>query len=168
VIINRGVDSPVNGWRSLAKLPEPRDYLGAIESNNGYIDVFGGGDYPYTSNKVFQYESRTNKWMQLGNMPDYRHSYGYAKALDGMIYLIGGDSSFGGEQLNTMNIYNPVNDSWSAGPNMPTARDLLAAIAASNGKIYAIGGRPAGDVVEEYDPLTGIANATCWIRGCSN
>jgi N-acetylneuraminic acid mutarotase len=75
-----------------------------------------------------------------------------ATSANGKIYAIGG---YGGG--NTVEVYDPLTNSWSSAAPMPTARAELAA-ANVNGKIYAIGGIGAVGAnlrtVEVYDPLT--------------
>src|SRR6266478_2526027 len=78
-----------------------------------------------------------------------------AVAFNGKIYAMGG---FGVSSmvLDTVEVYDPISNSWSTATSMPTARAALAATAV-NGKICAIGGFNGGGVlnaVEVYDPST--------------
>jgi len=104
-----------------------------------------------------------NVWFAMAPMPTGR--YGLATAtVDGKIYAIGGTR--GGGALATVEVYDPVTNSWSTTPApMPTARYGLAA-ATVNGKTYAIGG--TGTVtgvlnlaaVEVYDPVANSWSTT--------
>jgi N-acetylneuraminic acid mutarotase len=77
--------------------------------------------------------------------------------VDGKIYVIGGDS--GGDMLIvTVDVYDPLTDSWTTKADMPTPRGA-SGTSVVDGKIYAIGGvtHPLGQVVpavEVYDPAT--------------
>jgi N-acetylneuraminic acid mutarotase len=82
--------------------------------------------------------------------------------MDGKIYAIGGAGPIY-HALNTMEVYDPDTDTWTAKSEMPTARQGLSA-SVVNGKIYAIGGGSSSTLgytsvvtystVEEYDPAT--------------
>jgi hypothetical protein len=54
----------------------------------------------------------------------------------------------------TVEVYNPVTDTWTRGPEMLNGRSLFAA-SALNGRIYAIGGDSAW--VEMFDPAEPFA-----------
>src|SRR5262249_12590832 len=132
------------------------------------------------------YDPTTNSWSTGAPMPTARTGL-VAAAVNGKVYAIGGlvnGPLFTGAptvcsiyyyvcytftMLNTLEIYDPVTNTWTAGAPMPTARGNLAA-AVVNGKIYAIGGSgtytdfQAGTnvvatfdalaTVEAYDPAT--------------
>ena len=77
-----------------------------------------------------------------------------AAAVHGKIYAIGGRDST--QDLNSVGVYGPANDSWETLEGVPTARDHLAA-AVVREKIYATGGRLTSyahnlTVTESYDP----------------
>lgn len=81
--------------------------------------------------------------------------------LDGRIYVIGGGDVMAGvipaPPTTTVQVYDPVTDSWTLG--MPMLRAVMNHAAVGlNGKIYVIGGReeflPMSDAVQEYDPVT--------------
>src|SRR5262245_6651400 len=52
---------------------------------------------------------------------------------DGHIYAIGGND------VATVEGYDPASDTWTTRASMPTARGGLAAVAGPDGRIYAIG-----------------------------
>jgi hypothetical protein len=80
-----------------------------------------------------------------------------ASVLNGKIYAIGGKPGHNVSPLKTVEVYDPVTDTWTTKADMRTARYGLSTCAV-NGKIYAIGGDPGNYVVlrtvEEYDPAT--------------
>jgi len=101
-----------------------------------------------------------SRWTQKADIPTAR-SFLSSCTLDGKIYVIGGteSTSASGPSVGTMEVYDPILDSWdTTKAPMPTSRVEFGACAV-NGKIYAIGGTPfhigsALGTVEEYDPLT--------------
>jgi N-acetylneuraminic acid mutarotase len=83
-----------------------------------------------------------------------------AAVIDGHIYVVGGITA-GGTPLAALEIYDPVNDTWSQGPEMPEPRHH-AGVAAVNGRLYVIGGYGPGHypwseagaaTVFEFDPV---------------
>ncbi len=102
------------------------------------------------------------QWAQKEDIPTAR-CFTSSCTLDGKIYVIGGteNTSPSGPSVGTMEVYDPISDSWDITKDpMPTSRVEFGACAV-NEKIYAIGGAtnhgasPFG-MVEEYDPLTNI------------
>jgi N-acetylneuraminic acid mutarotase len=101
-----------------------------------------------------------SRWTLKADIPTAR-SWTESCTIVGKIYVIGGTESTSplGPSVGTMEVYDPILDSWDTTKEpMPTARVEFVACAV-NGKIYAIGGAtnhgasPFG-MVEEYDPLT--------------
>jgi len=101
------------------------------------------------------------QWTQLADIPTAR-CFTSSCTIDSNIYVIGGivSTSSTGPSVGTMEVYDPILDSWdTTKTDMPTSRVEFGACAV-NGKIYAIGGAtnhgasPFG-IVEEYDPSTG-------------
>ena len=88
-------------------------------------------------------------------MPTARHLLSTC-VIDGKIYAIGGCTPQG-QYFATVEVYDPVTDTWMKKSNMPTAKLLDYSACVVNGKIYAIGGYNGQTVlstVEEYDPKT--------------
>ena len=73
--------------------------------------------------------------------------------LNNKIYIVGGSNNNGA--LNSLYVYDPATNTWTAKTGMTFARGLLG-LATVNGKLYAIGGYNNGavNIVEEYDPIT--------------
>jgi len=99
---------------------------------------------------------------QKAAMPTARFGLS-TSVVDGKIYAIGGMSLLG-NAYSTVEMYDPVADTWTKKADMPTARGRGVSTSVVNGKIYAIGGmlsRTEGiywtrgsSAVEEYDPAT--------------
>jgi N-acetylneuraminic acid mutarotase len=83
-------------------------------------------------------------------------SYHGAAVVNGKIYLIGGAGQ-DNKPFGSVQVYDPVTDTWAARASMPTARALFATGAVGE-TIYAIGGTTRGRdklaVVEAYDAAT--------------
>ena len=70
--------------------------------------------------------------------------------LDGKLYAVGGHDDNGGDDLSSVERYDPAVDAWEAVAPMASAR-TLAAVAVLDGKLYAVGGLGLSSV-ERYDP----------------
>jgi N-acetylneuraminic acid mutarotase len=149
------VISTGNAWLPVAPMQAAR-YAPAAASVNGLMYAIGGA-IGGTNGLVFlnsvEVYNAAN-WTTVASMPTAR-DYLAAVAVSGLIYAIGGGSS-SPDFLNTVEVYNPANNSWTTAAPMPTARDGLAA-AAVNGLIYAIGGLSGSgslNTVEVYNPAS--------------
>jgi N-acetylneuraminic acid mutarotase len=75
--------------------------------------------------------------------------------VDGKIYVIGGGND---NAVRSVEIYDPLTDTWTEKADMPTGRYLLSTYVV-DGKIYATGGHEAQPLpplpsIEVYDPVT--------------
>ncbi len=96
-------------------------------------------------------------WRPLTPMPTARYGL-TAAALDGKIYVIGGRAADHDEGLRTVEVYDPVTDTWETGVDSLRERRFNAASVAFDGKIWLLGGREGDDVldkVEIFDPVLG-------------
>lgn len=162
-------DPATDTWSTAASLPS-RAALGAA-AVNGKIYAIGGIDdngLPQSTMEV--YDPTKNSWTSIIEVIDRGLSQGplivtYAPLptarselavtlLNGKIYAIGGQDATGAN-LNTVEVYDPSTNKWSAAAPLPTAASALAA-AAVNGKIYVLGGFGPGtlNTLQVYDPTT--------------
>ena len=102
---------------------------------------------------VVQAQAAAGIWAARAAMPTARNSLGVAAASNGKLYAVGGED---GNNLGTVEEYDPATDSWATRAPMPTGRNSLGVAVASNGKLYAVGGYNGSILatVEEYDPAT--------------
>ena len=153
-------DPKTDSWNASLPLPRPLDHA-AVAAYNGSLYVVGGyrsSNVPATvpSDKLFIYNSLTNKWTEGKPLPEARGAL-TANFINGILYVVGGvDGS--GKVSNTNTAYDPVTNEWTDKKPMPTAREHLAS-AVVEGKLYVVGGR-VGDLEhnlnanEVYDPST--------------
>jgi N-acetylneuraminic acid mutarotase len=158
-------DATKNAWKNVAPMNEARQLHAAAFGPDGKLYVFGGfagvGEYsdnpadPDDSAKkakeiaswstslasVECYDPATNTWTERAPMPQPRQGMAAALAADGRIYVVGGAESFQSSvSLDTVEVYDPLTDTWSTGPKLRHARRGHAMVATTNGRIYAIGG----------------------------
>src|SRR5438874_1246349 len=121
---------------------------GAVANSNFYaITGFNGSAYTAGTDSF-----NGSVWSAAAPIP-VPHSQSKAAAVGTNIYVPGG-YSFG--QINNMQIYDTVANTWSSGANLPDNR-AGSATAAFNGKVYIIAGFGLNFVPEnqvwEYDPV---------------
>ena len=175
---NNEVYNPgTNTWETKASMPTPRADLSASVVN-GKIYLIGGEEYSSTSpyysetdvNEI--YDPATNTWTTGTPIPTA--VYGYASTvIDGNIHIIGGSqassSQGSGIFVNSNQVYDPQNDTWSLGANLPSAVTYGAA-AATEGfmappLLYVIGGyflNSFSSNVQVYNPSN-----NSWSTGAS-
>ena len=118
--------------------------------------------------KVEMYDPETDTWEQRADMPTPRSAVS-TSVVDGKIFVIGGEQlkkikgyrgwALEGKKLPTVEMYDPVTDTWTQKADMPTPRSYLST-SVMDGKIYAIGGMSSSteqgrlETVEVYDSAT--------------
>ncbi|GMT41654.1 MAG: hypothetical protein IEMM0002_0065 [bacterium] len=145
-------DPATDTWTTGAPMSAARAEISAA-AINGKIYVFGGWN---GGEIVEEYDPATDTWTNCGGtctiMPT--PSTGYrAAAFGGLAYVMGGFNSTDG-YLNSVAVFDPVANSWIAGPPMLSERFLFGT-AVVNGTIYAAGSDySSGDVasVEAWSP----------------
>lgn len=90
-------------------------------------------------------------WISKASMPTARYSMA-AVFYEGEIYVIGGEDDSGGSpiMLSTLEVYDPLTDTWSSKTPMPTPRNRVGAAVISD-KIYVVG---YDNITYCYDPAT--------------
>src|SRR5918999_1392419 len=157
-------DPTTNKWQKGKPLPGPRGALTA-DFINGTLYAIGGvnaSHSPVATNEA--YDPKTNTWTEKAPMPTARHHHTSAE-VDGKLYVIGGRLLGNGvpseinealSNLNDNEMYNPLNDSWTAMEQMPTKRSGIAAAASPvDGNIYVFGGQSVDGAFgnnEKYNP----------------
>jgi N-acetylneuraminic acid mutarotase len=156
-------DPITNNWTEGANLPTAR---GALTANfiKGTLYVIGGVDFSGASNSNQAYDPKTNAWTERAPMPTAREHLTSA-VVDNKVYVIGGrqaDNGFPKVNFDKVEMYNPLDDSWTVMEQMPTKRSgIAAALSPINNNIYVFGGENpfkeegpvrALNIVERYNP----------------
>ena len=149
--------------------------IGGTELKRFEIDVFDKVKEEWRKARVWDakelptvemYDPVTDTWIQRADMPTPRMAP--TCVVDGKIYAIGGSATINFKEgkptrLKTVEVYDPVTDTWAKARNMNHVR-AGAAVSVVNGKIYAMGGvgwpqlpnhpGPFLSSVEVFDPKT--------------
>jgi N-acetylneuraminic acid mutarotase len=149
---NNEVYDPVNDtWETKASMPTPRADISACVINDK-IYVMAGQKYsniaPYYAetdvNEV--YNPLTDTWTT--KTPTPQAVTGYASTVfNGTIYVLGGSTHLSNGTtriINSTQLYNAENDTWSLGADLPVATSYAGAAATSGflapGQIILVGG----------------------------
>ena len=116
-------DPASRSWEELPELPEGRSSHDAVMLGDK-LYVVGGWKINGSDGKpewhrtalVLDLSKKPLKWESI-KQPFQRRAL-TAACVDGKVYVIGGLTAKAGTTLG-VNIYDPANDAWSAGPNIP-------------------------------------------------
>ncbi|KAM0890142.1 hypothetical protein ACQ4PT_027234 [Festuca glaucescens] len=129
----------------------------------GYPAVHGKD---YVSDEVYQCDARLNRWSPLAKMNFARRNFACTE-VNGIIYVAGGFGS-GGDDLSSVEAYDPQQNGWTLIDNLRRPRWGCLAYGLNN-KLYIMGGRSRFTIgnsrfIDVYDP-----SRPCWEeikRGC--
>lgn len=157
-----------DGWFVMGNMPGARYDGTAVTVEVGgqdYVHLLGGGaglDSASTTN--WRYDPATDSWdtATFAPMPVAKGKMEAVTAPNGKVYVFGGKDSSGAVAYDSMHIYDPVANTWSAGPTMPRARWNFAALKDCDGYIYLYGGRDTSSWVHaEIDCFD--TNTNSWL-----
>ncbi|HEY0604773.1 MAG TPA: kelch repeat-containing protein [Herpetosiphonaceae bacterium] len=162
-VTNAAVFNPAtNSWTALAPMSTARGGATAQVIGTKIYVAGGMGGNGASLSSVEVYDPATNSWSAAPAMSTRRDNPGSA-ALNGKLYIFGGrtrnaDGTSLGDTLNTVEMYDPATNLWTARAPMPTGRRTVA-VGTINGRAQVMGGErtPSGGVFsqnEEYDPAT--------------
>jgi N-acetylneuraminic acid mutarotase len=149
-------DPAAGTWTEKAPMPTARS-AGATAVVDGKIYVAGGR--PPRGHDFAVYDPAADTWTVLPDLPTQRNHLA-AAGVGGKVYVIGGrfGGGVGSEMTDTVEMYDPMDTTWSRAASMPTVRAGVNGIAA-RGCIYVFGGEgndphPRGlfPQNEVYDP----------------
>ena len=157
-------------WMPRTNMPTARFQFGTcvvdgkVFAIGGEVDKFGDTSIA----TVEMYDPKTDTWERKADMPTARAGMS-TLVVDGKIYAIGGGQGkkhrlrrgwgHSGKLLPTIEMYDPVTDTWTQKADMPVPRSSNSTCI-MDGKIYIIGGVAANrkqwrlDNVDIYDPAT--------------
>jgi N-acetylneuraminic acid mutarotase len=143
-------------WTTAASMQTPRRCPSSAVINGKFYVVGGantGNATPVADLEM--YDPALGSWVYKTPMPTARFCAGSA-VINGLLYVVGGFSN-GPNSLTNVEVYDPVQNTWSTTyAPMPTPRYGFG-IGYVNGLLYVAGGNNAGvvfNVVEAYNPVT--------------
>ena len=176
--VSVALENAAKQWMPRTDMPTARFLFGTcvvdgkVFAIGGEVDKFG--DTAIAT--VEMYDPKTDTWERKADMPTARAGVS-TLVVDGKIYAIGGGKGkkyqvgagwvHSGKLLPTIEMYDPVTDTWTQKADMPVPR-CSNSTCIVDGKIYIIGGVAANgkqgrlDSVDIYDPATDT-----WTKGKS-
>jgi|GEM_PF-1822268 len=137
-------------FEELPTIPEKKA-ASAIAALDGEIYVISGNNHSSAQASSFAYSLESGAWRRIADFP-YPRNLHRAVGLNGKVYVFGGDRA----PMNTVQIYDPQTDTWSAGADMPTGR-WSTGVCADGEEIWVVGGETEDGitpVVEIYNTAT--------------
>lgn len=149
-----------NTWSGATQLPFALADMAATLGADGRIDIVGGRTSVGAVATVEAYNPATGSWQLLAHMLAPRTSPAAVTTADGRILAIGGTTSaLSPLYTNSVEVYVPATDTWSAAPPLLAPRAELAASTVS-GVVYAFGGRGVGASFLNSTEMYGAAVVT--------
>jgi N-acetylneuraminic acid mutarotase len=151
-------------WGYTNSLTIKRQSHTATLLSNGQVLVAAGGtseDDSMVSAEL--YDPATGFWSGTGTLNGRRTEHSATLLPNGMVLVAGGyDTSFGGGNLATAELYDPSTGAWTTTGSMHDARAHHSAILLNTGKVLVVAGSAGSWLAsaELYDPATGIWSTT--------
>ena len=155
--VNEAYHAESDTWTTRAPMPTPRCHM-AVVVHNGLIYALGGTN---TSGSIYNtvevYNPSTDAWAAGQPMPTARQGLAVV-SLNGLLYAVGGwnPALTPGGDLNVMEAYDPISQTWVKKESMAAQRSALAA-GVLNGLLIVVGGETNNlpvATVEAYDPVS--------------
>ncbi|XP_059898366.1 kelch-like protein 20 [Gadus macrocephalus] len=150
-------DPKLNQWKNLALLPFAISKHGLVVS--GSIMYLAGGEFPdgSASREMWRYDSCFDSWLEMAHMNVARSELGLVM-LDGFLFAMGGWE--GRSRLDSMECYNPHNNTWQFMQSVKLAV-TSPAVATLDGFLYVTGGAvledgDGTDLTQVYNPKTAM------------
>lgn len=134
-------DIVTNQWSKKADMITARTMGKMVAANNKVYIFYGVGEDLSTRLKnVDEYDPELNQWRTVSEAPSYRNGAGITVYND-KVYIVGGrnqNTNF----VSTMDVYDPINNSWTTGLPGQSATDLVLTGITVNGvpKLYSFFG----------------------------
>ena len=145
------VAAPRPQWQLLKPLGAAQR-AAAASITGGMMYVLGGANGTGVTNAVWQYNPESDTWRAQANKPTaVQHVHG--AVLNGKIHVPGGELA-DGSVSDVLEIFDPAQNTWSAGASLPAPRSGYGLVA-FEGKLYLIGGWDGSAVTDTtfvYDP----------------
>lgn len=130
-------------------LPTATAQTVAITGDDGMVYLFGGFNQ---LSAAYRFDPTAGTYTALAAIPTQVRGACGALATDGRIVLIGGYDDGVGE-VDAVQIYDPVANTWAAGTSTPSGWEC-AAVAGADGRVHLLGGESDSTTHRSYDVLT--------------
>lgn len=129
------LDTVTDTWSQGASMPGSNQ-IPASAVHGNYIYVFG------SSSRYYKYDIANDSWTNFTGPPSGHGGQAEAVTVSDEIYLIGGSPGSIYTAYKTVEILDPIAETWTTGPDLTTGRYQFGAVYLNaSQKIYAVGGR---------------------------
>ena len=153
-------DAPENAWALVSPLIEARSGHCAVCLNNGQVMILAGSGRQGTLNSVELYNPTDDQWTAASPMGVPRFSHTATLLNNGHVMVCAGNNLYqgAGQILDSVEIYDPVGDSWTVAPSISIARMNHSATLLASGEVLVLGGYSAKmntaiDDASLFDPV---------------
>ena len=166
--------APVNGFRAVGSLAEPRYYHTAsavaqpsapTDETTEQVLVAGGFNAAGFLASAELFDPATERWTATGPLVHARFYHTQTTLLDGRVLVAGGAN---GTYMDTAELYDPATGTWALTGRMVAARYDHTATLLPGGAVVVIGGFGSLGylgIAELFDPATGLWTATSPLGG---
>ena len=117
----------------------PRQFHAATDLGGGKVLVAGGNGSTTNSSQIYDTTANSFTAATVANsMGTARSAHAAVKLGSGLVLIVGGNN--GTTSVATTEFFDPLNNTWAAGPAMATARENFAAAALAGDLVLATGG----------------------------
>ena len=156
-------DPIINNWTSGPSMPTARGSPVA-SFVDGILYVIGGDLHDNPLSNVEAYDTNNRTWVTLSSMPTSRH-HAASAVVDGKIYVIGGRITDSLVNVDILEKYDPVSDTWTADLSpMPSKRSGIAAASVGD-LIYVFGGEQNQNTFKNNEIYDSTSDK--WLKGPS-
>jgi hypothetical protein len=133
--------SGVDSWAVTGSLATARNYHTATLLQDGSVLVTGGVNGATTFASAERYVPGTETWTPAGSMSVPRAGHTATMLPNGKVLVVGGQNHATNALYNSTELYDPVTNSWSAGPFLPNGvRAYHSAVRLASGKVLITAG----------------------------
>jgi len=149
-------DPFANTWSSVGALSVGRIQHTAVLLPSGHVLVVGGSNLAGYIAPAEQFDPSTNAWTSAGSLATPRLGHTATLLASGKVLVIGGTTPgvppHFDPTVSSVEIYDPVTDSWSSASPLPVARTMHSATLLPSGKVLVAGGQTSTGPYS-YDPI---------------
>lgn len=135
-------DSLEDTWHPTSPLAEARSRHCAVRLINGQVMIIAGAGQQRTLNSVELYNSTDDCWTAATPLGTPRFAHTATLLNNGHVLVCAGNNQYQGtgQVLDSVEIYDPANDSWTVAPWIPIARMDHSATLLASGEVLVLGG----------------------------
>lgn len=150
-------DPASDSWLLTGRMITQRQGHAAVLLADGRVLVVGGTSGTGSTATAEIYDAASNAWTLVGQMSRNRASLTATSLSSGVVLIAGGEPLSGdGVAVNIVDLFDPITETFAAGPPMLGARSRHNATLLPDGRVLVVSGVHSPEVltsVEVFDPV---------------